>query len=75
VGCGVLISDSIIASSGLLAELESGGRMIDAILTNTLLPRISQEFLLKMMAGEAIERVHISVQGGEFGFSFDKLEE
>ncbi|MCX7068681.1 MAG: type VI secretion system ATPase TssH [Methylococcales bacterium] len=55
-------------------ELESGGRMIDAILTNTLLPRISQEFLLKMMAGEAIERVHISVQGGEFGFSFDNVQ-
>ncbi|MSP26932.1 MAG: type VI secretion system ATPase TssH [Methylococcales bacterium] len=54
-------------------ELESGGRMIDAILTNTLLPRISQEFLLRMMAGEPIERVHISVQDGEFGFSFDEL--
>jgi type VI secretion system protein VasG len=56
-------------------ELESGGRMIDAILTNTVLPRISEEFLLKMMAGELIERVHINVQDGEFGFSFDKLEE
>ena len=52
-------------------ELESGGRMIDAILTNTLLPRISQEFLLRMMASEPIERVHISVQDGEFGFSFE----
>ena len=52
-------------------ELESGGRMIDAILTNTLLPRISQEFLLRMMAGEAIERVHISVRDGEFWFSFE----
>ncbi|MEQ1636219.1 MAG: type VI secretion system ATPase TssH [Methylococcales bacterium] len=52
-------------------ELESGGRMIDAILTNTVLPRISQAFLLKMMAGEVIERVHVSVQDGEFGFSFE----
>ena len=52
-------------------ELESGGRMIDAILTNTVLPRISEEFLLRMMAGEPIERVHVSVQDGEFGFSFD----
>jgi type VI secretion system protein VasG len=52
-------------------ELESGGRMIDAILTNTVLPRISEEFLLKMMAGEAIERVHISVQDGEFGYGFE----
>lgn len=47
-------------------ELESGGRMIDAILTNTMLPRISQEFLLRMMA---VERV--LVQDGEFGFGFE----
>ncbi len=51
-------------------ELESGGRMIDAILTNTVLPRISEEFLLRMMAGEPIERVHVSVQDGEFGFTW-----
>jgi type VI secretion system protein VasG len=55
-------------------ELESGGRMIDAILTNTVLPRISEEFLLKMMAGELIERVHVTVQDGEFGFSFDNVQ-
>ena len=54
-------------------ELESGGRMIDAILTNTVLPRISEEFLLRMMAGEPIEQVHVSIQDGEFGFSFDGL--
>jgi len=30
-------------------ELESGGRMIDAILTNTMLPRISEEFLRRML--------------------------
>ena len=52
-------------------ELESGGRMIDAILTNTLLPRISEEFLLRMMSGEPIEQVHVTVQDGEFGFSFN----
>ena len=52
-------------------ELESGGRMIDAILTNTVLPRISEEFLLRMMTGRPIERVHVSVQDGEFGFSFE----
>ena len=32
-------------------EVESGGRMIDAILTNTVLPRISEEFLTRMMQG------------------------
>jgi type VI secretion system protein VasG len=33
-------------------ELESGGRMIDAILTNTVLPTISEEFLRRMMEGK-----------------------
>jgi len=52
-------------------ELESGGRMIDAILTNTMLPSISTEFLTRMMEGKAIERVHVSVADGEFSYGFD----
>ncbi|NOQ81391.1 MAG: type VI secretion system ATPase TssH [Methylophaga sp.] len=51
-------------------ELESGGRMIDAILTNTMLPAISTEFLTRMMEGKEIERVHISVADGEFVYGF-----
>ncbi|MCK7513618.1 MAG: hypothetical protein MZV70_62740 [Desulfobacterales bacterium] len=47
-------------------ELESGGRMIDAILTNTVLPRMSEEFLRRMMEGRAIERVHVTVEGEGF---------
>lgn len=52
-------------------ELESGGRMIDAILTNTVLPKISEEFLTRMMEGKPIERVHVSVIAGEFGYGFE----
>jgi len=51
-------------------ELESGGRMIDAILTNTMLPAISTEFLTRMMEGKEIERVHVSVADGEFVYGF-----
>jgi hypothetical protein len=32
--------------------------MIDAILTNTVLPKISEEFLKRMMEAKPIERVH-----------------
>jgi type VI secretion system protein VasG len=52
-------------------ETESGGRMIDAILTNTILPKISEEFLKRMIAGQPIERVHVSAATGEFGYGFD----
>ncbi len=53
-------------------ELESGGRMVDAILTNTVLPTISREFLTRMMEGAPIERVHVTVADGEFGYSFSQ---
>ncbi|GEC97394.1 ClpV1 family T6SS ATPase [Zoogloea ramigera] len=52
-------------------ELESGGRMIDAILTNTMLPRISEEFLRRMLEGQPIERVHVGVEANDFQYGFD----
>jgi type VI secretion system protein VasG len=51
-------------------ESESGGRMIDAILTNTMLPDISREFLNRMMEGKAIEAVKVGAEGGAFTYSF-----
>jgi type VI secretion system protein VasG len=52
-------------------ELESGGRMIDAILTNTLLPKISVELLSRMLSGQPVDRIHITVKDGEFAYEFD----
>ncbi|MEX3931756.1 type VI secretion system ATPase TssH [Paraburkholderia phymatum] len=52
-------------------ELESGGRMIDAILTNTLLPHISNEFLTRMMNGTTVSKVQIGARDGEFIYTFD----
>ncbi|MDN5865604.1 MAG: type VI secretion system ATPase TssH, partial [Gammaproteobacteria bacterium] len=52
-------------------ELESGGRMIDAILTNTVLARISEEFLLRLSDGRPVERVHVKVEDGEFRYGFE----
>ncbi|PIE83142.1 MAG: type VI secretion system ATPase TssH [Candidatus Contendobacter odensis] len=51
--------------------LESGGRMIDAILTNTVLPAISQEFLNRMVEAKPIERVKIKIDEGEFAYDFE----
>jgi type VI secretion system protein VasG len=52
-------------------ELESGGRMIDAIVTNTMLPRISQEILGRMSEGRQVARISITVSNSEFEFAFD----
>ena len=57
--------------AGRCKELESGGRMIDAILTNTLLPRISVELLNRTLSGAPPQRIHISVQAGEFAYDFE----
>ena len=52
-------------------ENESGGRMIDAILTNTMLPDISREFLVRMMEGDEISGVNVSIKHGEFSYFFE----
>ncbi|MCU9849884.1 type VI secretion system ATPase TssH [Defluviimonas sp. WL0024] len=52
-------------------ELESGGRMIDAIVTNTMLPDISNEFLRRMMMGKEVTKVEIGVTDGAFTYGFD----
>ena len=51
-------------------ELESGGRMIDTIVTNTMLPDISAEFLKKMMEGDTIEKVSIDVNDNKFTYKY-----
>ncbi|WP_414441635.1 type VI secretion system ATPase TssH [Burkholderia sp. 22PA0106] len=52
-------------------ESESGGRMIDAILTNTLLPAVSRAFLTRTLEGDALECVSVSVEGGDFAYRFE----
>ncbi|MDO8376939.1 MAG: type VI secretion system ATPase TssH [Aquabacterium sp.] len=51
-------------------ESESGGRMIDAILTNTMLPDISREFLQRLMEGRPITGVDVQVRDGNFDYRF-----
>ncbi|EBA14505.1 probable ClpA/B-type chaperone [Roseobacter sp. SK209-2-6] len=52
-------------------ELESGGRMIDAIVTNTMLPDISNEFLRRLMEGNEVTKVAIDIKDGDFTYAFD----
>ncbi|WP_244851004.1 type VI secretion system ATPase TssH [Caballeronia sp. SL2Y3] len=64
--------DDVVAQIALrCTRLESGGRMIDAILTNSVLPRISTEYLSRVMAGTALSRVHVGVEDEEFTYAFD----
>jgi type VI secretion system protein VasG len=47
-------------------ELESGARMVDAMLTNTLLPNISQALLERMLAGDPVKKVAVTVKDADF---------
>ena len=47
------------------------GRMIDAILTNTLLPRVSHGLLERMVGGATTTRVTVSVADGDLAYAFD----
>jgi type VI secretion system protein VasG len=48
-------------------EAESGGRVVDNILTHSLLPQLSAEVLTRMAEGTSFARVEVSIgDGGEF---------
>lgn len=53
-------------------ELESGGRMIDAILTHSMLPAISTEFLNRLLLGTPATQVQVRVENGEFAYVFSE---
>lgn len=52
-------------------EVDSGGRIIDAILTNTILPRISAEYLTRLSEGRGFRGVRLSVDAQDFAYAFD----
>ena len=55
-------------------ETESGGRMIDTILTNSLLPDMSREFLTRMLEGKALAGVRISSRDNELHYDFSDAD-
>ena len=55
-------------------EVASGGRMIDAILTNTMLPELSIALLEKQMAGEEVATIAVTVKDSLFDYVFSGPE-
>ncbi|UCI07089.1 type VI secretion system ATPase TssH [Mesorhizobium sp. B1-1-8] len=52
-------------------EIESGGRMIDAILTNTLLPELSRGVLNRSLEGQKMTKVTVGASPEGFTYSFE----
>ena len=49
---------------------DSGGRVIDNIITNTLLPALSREFLKRSMAKEELHRAEVKIVDGQYAYEW-----
>ncbi len=68
----MIYNDEVIALIGSrCTEVESGGRMVDAILTQTLLPEISREFLNRTLTNTPLSRISVSAADEKFVYSFE----
>ena len=47
---------------------ESGGRMVDNIITNTLLPALSREFLKRSLDRKPLKEASVTIEGGDFAY-------
>ena len=54
---------------GRLREVESGARHVDHILTSSLLPELSREFLARLAEGQTVSKAHIGL-ADDGGFSY-----
>ncbi|WP_296187467.1 type VI secretion system ATPase TssH [Pseudomonas sp. UBA1879] len=66
--------DVVALIASRCTELESGGRMIDAILTHSVLPVISRKILGSMMRGEQVAGVRMWVEQGDFAYDFESMK-
>ena len=55
----------------LCNDPDSGGRMIDNIITNTLLPALSREFLTRSLAKEEPKEARVSIENAAFSYAWN----
>ncbi|OUY08251.1 type VI secretion system ATPase TssH [Acinetobacter populi] len=61
------VLNSIIARCN---EIESGGRMINSIISNTILPELSLEILSRTGTEDKISEINIGIESGKFNYQF-----
>ncbi len=54
----------------LCNDPDSGGRVIDNIITNTLLPALSREFLKRSLAREELTGASVAMRDGQFAYEW-----
>ncbi len=61
------VVDHIVAQCN---DPDTGGRMIDNIITNTLLPALSREFLKRTLAREKLKEARVSIANDDFAYAW-----
>jgi type VI secretion system protein VasG len=56
--------------ASLCNDPDSGGRVIDNIITNTLLPALSREFLKHSLAKEELKEARVTIADGAFAYAW-----
>ena len=51
-------------------DADSGGRMIDNVITNTLLPALSREFLKRTLAKQQLTEAKVTVENGDLAYGW-----
>jgi type VI secretion system protein VasG len=70
-GATMIISDEVLAHIvGQCNDPDSGGRMVDNIITNTILPDLSREVLSRMVAQTPMKTVDVVMKDGKIGYDF-----
>jgi type VI secretion system protein VasG len=54
----------------LCDDPDTGGRMIDNVITNTLLPALSREFLKRSLAREKLKEAKVSIENDNFAYAW-----
>jgi len=49
---------------------DTGGRMVDNIITNTLLPALSREFLKRSLAREKLKEAKVTIENDDFAYGW-----
>jgi type VI secretion system protein VasG len=61
------VVDHIVA---MCNDPDTGGRMIDNIITNTLLPALSREFLKRSLAKEEMREAKVTIENDDFAYGW-----
>jgi type VI secretion system protein VasG len=52
-------------------SVDAGGRMIDAILTNSVLPTVSRRYLEGLVVGQGLQRIVLKTEVEDFAYEFE----